>query len=266
MLSGGLGIGLTVVVSMISAYAFLRLRCRRVGNPFGKHARWWALTIIAITVIVSTGAGMAVVAISHHVRAAYVGILLPGLLWFGKASLPRDRHRQGGLAGALTDFVMSPLRHLDDVMGEDMQEWCDVRSRAVAGSPAWVSEAAHYYYRQVAGRVKDQRARQDLARWLDSIEHKIKIVRLADLDSPARVRAALQSHPATQNNRKYDPDDPRLAERLRSDAENELHLFLFTIYRLGFYKLLIYPFRPPPLPRRKRGRPGASAGAGPTTH
>jgi hypothetical protein len=259
-----LGVAGTVVVSTISAYVFLRLRCRRVGNPFGRRARWWAMTIIAGTVVVSTAVGLGLVAVSHHIRAAYVGLVLPSALWFGRASIRRDGHRDGTITGALLDRVLFPLRRLDDLMGEDMQDWCDDRSRAVAGRPAWVSAAAHYYYRQVAGRIKDPRAREDLNRWRESIEHKIAIVRLVDLDSLQRLRAALQSHASTRNTRKYNPDDPRLADRLRSDAENELHLFLFTLYRLGFYKLLIYPFRPPTPPRRRRRLPGTPAGAEPT--
>jgi hypothetical protein len=251
----------TVVVSVLSAYFFLRLRCRRLGNPFGARARWCALSIIAALVVVSTGLGLAYVTLSHHFGAAYVGLALPSVLWLGRASVPREG---GPRHTTLTDILMYPLRRLDDLMGDDMQDWCDIRSRAVASTPAWVSDAAHYYWGQVAGRVKDQRALRDLARRRESIEHKIKAARLADLDSPQRLRAALSSHPSTRNARKYDPGDPRLAERLRSEAENELHLFLFTLYRLGFYKLLIYPFRPPPLPKRKRGQPGTPADAEPT--
>jgi len=256
----------TVAVSTFSAYVFLRLRCRRVGNPFGRRARWCAMAIIASTVVVSTALGLAVVAVSHHLRAAYVGLVLPSALWFGKASLRRDGSPRGQVTGPLVDGLMFPLRSLDDLMGEDMQDWCDTRSRAVAGRPGWVADAAHYYHTQTARRVKDHQARHDLDRWRETIEHKIRMAQLADLDSPVRLREGLRSHPSTQNARKYDPDDPRLAERLRSDAENELHLFLFTLYRLGFYKLLIYPFRPPPLPKRKRRVPGTPADAEPTVH
>ncbi len=35
-----------------------------------------------------------------------------------------------------------------------------------------------------------------------------------------------------------------VARLLESDATNELDLFLATVYRLGYHKLLIYPFRP----------------------
>jgi hypothetical protein len=70
--------------------------------------------------------------------------------------------------------------------------------------------------------------------------------RLINLDTtPARLHDALQEHPSTQNLRRYSDDDlPRLTRRLESDATNELDLFLATVYRLGYHKLLIYPFRP----------------------
>jgi hypothetical protein len=55
-------------------------------------------------------------------------------------------------------------------------------------------------------------------------------------------------HLSAQDIRRYGGDDPaRLARRLEADALNELHLFLAYIYRLGYRKLLIYPFRPAPV-------------------
>lgn len=249
----------TIVLSMISAYVFLRLRCRGRGDPFGVRARWWSMVIIGGAVVVSTALGLAVVAVSHHSPAAYVGVVLPSALWFGRSSLGEVGGHRGTVAGPLIDGFGFPLRHLDDLMGEDMQDWCDIRSRAVAGHPRWVAEAAQYYHAQTAGWVKDYQAREDLDYWREMIEHQIKMAQLADLDSPVKLRAGLRSHPSTQNLRKYNPDDPRLAERLCSAAENELRLFLSTLYRLGFYDLLIYPFRPPPLPKRKRHAPSTPA-------
>jgi anaerobic selenocysteine-containing dehydrogenase len=251
----------TVVLSLILACAFLWLRCRRVGNPFGRRARWWSMTIIAGTVLVSAAVGLAIGAVSHHSHAAFVGIILPAALWLGRASFGRDGSHRGTITDSLTNGLMFPLRHLDDLMGEDMQDWCDERSRAVEGRPRWVAEAAQYYHKETAPRVKDYQAKRDLNYWRETIEHKITMARLADLYSPARLRAGLRSHPSTQNTRKYDPDDPGIAERLRSDAESDLHLFLLRLYRLGFYKLLIYPMRPPALPKRTRRVPSTPADA-----
>ena len=96
------------------------------------------------------------------------------------------------------------------------------------------------------GQIKDQRALERLRDWRDSIVHKISIVRLINLDTtPARLHDSLQSHPSTRNLRRYANDDPpRLGRRLDSDATNELDLFLASVYRLGYHKLLIYPFGP----------------------
>ena len=35
----------TFALSLILAYGFLRLRCRKIGPPFGPHSRYWALFI-----------------------------------------------------------------------------------------------------------------------------------------------------------------------------------------------------------------------------
>jgi hypothetical protein len=99
----------------------------------------------------------------------------------------------------------------------------------------------------VAARLRNKQAREQLDRWLESIEHKTSIVRLISLDTtPARLHAALQWHPSTRDSGRYTADDlPYLADRLESEAQNELYLFLAQVYRLGFHKLLIYPLRPP---------------------
>ena len=106
-----------------------------------------------------------------------------------------------------------------------------------------------------AGADSDPRARADLDRWLQSITHKVTMVKLIDLDpSPARLRAALHQHPSTRSGRKYSESDPAgTARRLEADALNELHLFLSYAYRRGHHDMLIYPYRPRahrPAPRR----------------
>jgi hypothetical protein len=237
------GVVATFALSLILAYGFLRLRCRGVGPPFGPRARPWALLIVVATAIVSTGVGLLLVAASRHMPAAYVGVVVPGGLWFSKLPPQRDRdlmHRT--LAGVLT----LPFSRLYDRMGDDMEHWCETRLRAAAAKPQWIADAVTYYHSQVQGGLRDRQARADLDRWRESITHKISIVRLISLDTtPARLRAALRTHPATQHVRRYgDEDLPRLARRLETEALNELHLFLAYIYRLGHHGLLIYPFRP----------------------
>ncbi len=232
----------TFVLSLLSAYGFLRLRCRGVGPPFGPRARTWAILIVVATALVSTGLGLLLVAVSHHIRAAYVGLLVPSGLWL-TTLIRRDRHL---VPRPLTARLTLPLGRLYDRMGDDMEDWCDTRIRAAAEKPPWISAAAKYYYDQVEGRIKDERTREELDSWRESIAHKISIVQLISLDTtPERLQESLRMHPATQNARRYDASDPeRLARRLEAEALNELHLFLAELYRLGHHKLLIYPFRP----------------------
>ena len=233
----------TFVLSLILAYGFLRLRCRRVGNPFGRRARSWSVLIMVATAIVSTGVGLLLVAASRHMPAAYVGIVVPGGLWFSK--LPPDRDRDM-LRRTLSGVLTLPFSRLYDRMGDDMESWCETRLQAASAKPQWIADAAKYYHDQVRGGLKDGQARADLDRWRESIEHKISVVRLINLDTtPARLQAALNMHPSTQHVRRYADDDlPRLARRLETDALNELYLFLAYVYRLGHHTLLIYPFRP----------------------
>ena len=234
----------TFILSMFLACWFLRLRCRGVGYPFGPRARFWAFFIMVATAIVSAGVGLLVVAVSSQIHAAYAGILVPGGLWFGGLPPSGDKLSSGRSFPAVAWAF--PLSRLYDRMGDDMQDWCDTRIRAASPKPHWIADAATYYYDQVRQGLRDGRARASLARWHESITHKIGIVRMIDADAtPARIRAALQMHPATQNARKYTDDElPWLAGRLESDALSELHLFLAYVYRLGHHKLLIYPFRP----------------------
>ena len=233
----------TFALSLVLAYGLLRLRCRGVGPPFGPRARPWALLIVVATAIASTGVGLLLVAASRHLPAAYVGVVVPGGLWFSKLPPQRDRdlfHR------TRADVLTLPFSRLYDRMGDDMEAWCQTRLQAALPKPQWIADAVTYYYGQVRGGLKDRRALADLDRWRESITHKISIVRLINLDTtPARLKTALAMHPSTEHVRKYGDDDlPRLARRLETEALNELHLFLAYVYRLGYHRLLIYPFRP----------------------
>ncbi len=243
------GVVATFIVSLFLASWFLRLRCRGIGPPFGRRARPWALFIVVGTAVVSSGAGLLIVAASNHVHAAYAGIAGSAGLWFPRMP-PQDLTPR-----TLGAWLALPFSRLYDRMGEDMQDWCDTRIRAAAPRPQWIADAATYYYHQVRGRLKDGQARSRLDDWQESITHKIGVVRLIELETTSvRLGEAMQKHYSTQNIRKYaDEDLPRLARRLNSDALNELNLFLAYLYRRGYHKLLVFPFRPGaqrPQPRR----------------
>lgn len=250
----------TFAIAVVSAYAFLRLRCRGVGPPFGRCARFGAVTIVVVTAVLATGLGLVVVAASHAIGATFVGLIAPSALWFSTTMTPAARRRSSVLPASVAAGLAFPLGRLYDRMGEDMQNWCDARMAVASEKPQWLSGAAQYYFDQVSGRLKDGQARGELRQLRDSVEQKVRIARLAGTDtSPARLRAELQSHPATSDLRTYDPGDPpRLARRLTSEAQSDLRLLLIQVYRLGYHKLLIYPVRAPD-PRRVVLRPVDSA-------
>jgi len=247
----------TFVLSMVSAWAFLRLRCRGSGNPFGRRAKWWAMTVIVLTGLASTGVSVAAVVASDHARAAFLGLVIPSGLWIGQVSTAqRSRRRDAASLRPVVAWLTFPLRQLYDRMGDDLQDWCDARLEAACRTPQRAAEAAQYYHNQAATRLRNSQDREQLNRWRESIEHKTSIIRLITLDTtPARLHAALQWHPSTRDSGKYAPDDlPRLSDRLEIEAQNELYLFLAYVYRLGFHNLLIYPIRQP-TPVRPRRRP-----------
>lgn len=240
----------TFAISAASAYLFLLLRCRGTGYPLGPRARWWAMAVVLITAVVATGLGVAAVSVSDHLRAVYIGVLVPSGLWLGKRSASHRNWRGSALLRTLLVEVTVPLRCLDDSMGEDMQRWCDIRFAAVVRSPELIYDAAEHYYLQVANQVKDRQKLNDLDSRLRSIKHKVEVARLAGLGTTTTsvLRDDLQDHPSTRGTTKYTADDPALlARRLESDAENELALLLARIYQLGYRKLVTYRgFKPMP--------------------
>ena len=240
MPGGVSGVVGTFALSLVLAYAFVRMRCRRTGPAFGPRARYWALFIVISTAVVAAGVGAAVAAASRG--PAYIGLIVLGGLWLLRLPPQRDLDlRPRTWSAGLT----APFSRLYERMGDDMENWCEARLAAARPRPQYIADAAQYYWHQIR-RVTDDRVRADLDRWLDSITHKISIVRMIEQDpGPDRLRTALQLHPSTQNTHKYHEDDPaRLARRLETEALNELHLFLAHAYRLGYHKMLIYPFRP----------------------
>jgi hypothetical protein len=201
------------------------------------------MSVILLTAILATGVSLAAVAVTDHVRAAFLGLVLPSGLWIGQVSTQEGRQRTAARLQPLTSCLTFPLRQLYGRMGDDLQEWCDARLDAASKTPQRVADATQYYHNQVGARLRNKQARDQLKRWRESIEHKTSIVRLIGLDTtPARLNAALQWHPSTRDSGRYTAHDLMyLADRLESEAQNELYLFLACVYRLGFHKLLIYP-------------------------
>ncbi len=246
-----LGGVVTFAVSLLLAGQLLRWRCRGIGPPFGRRARYWAAFIVVATASVSTLFGVMILTVGRV--PAYFGILVPSGLWLSKLPPQRDRDMR---PRAWPHLLTMPFSRLYDRMGDDMQHWVDIRIEAARPKPKYIADAAQYYWHQM-GRVTDPKARADLDRWLTSIQHKISMVHLVDLDpGPGRLRGNLDLHPSTQHRRKYSEDDPaRTALRLETEALNELNLFLSYAYRHGYHDMLIYPFRPSA--HRPEGPPSA---------
>jgi hypothetical protein len=261
VMPGWFAVAGTFVLSMVSAYAFLRLRCRRTGAPFGRRAKWWAMAVVVLTAFVSTGISVAAVAVSDH-GAVFLGLVIPSGLLLGQVSADQGRQRARAWLRALAACVTFPLRRLYERMGDDLQDWCDARLLAASKTPQRVADAVVYYHNQVATRLRNKQALEQLNRWRESIEHKTGIIQLINLDTtPARLHARLQWHPSTRDFGRYTAGDLReLAERLETEAQNELYLFLAYVYRLGFHNLLIYPIRPSGSARARR-RPLADRNA-----
>jgi hypothetical protein len=252
-----IGVAGTFVLSLIVAYGFLRLRCRRIGPPFGPRARSWSLFIVVSTAIVSSAVGLLISVAGQHVPA-YVGVIVPGGLWLSKLPPQRDRDL---LPRTLSGLLTLPFSRLYDRLGDDLEAWVDLRVRAVSPDPQWIADAAQYYSNQAEGLHSVSPARASLDRWRDSIKHKIAVARLISLDAgQERLQAALHLHPSTVRVRAESEDDlARLGDRLETEALNELRLFLAYIYRLGYHSMLIYPRRPPKVrvdapPRRRLAR------------
>ena len=138
----------TFALSLILAYGLLRLRCRKIGAPFGPRARYWSLFIVVATATVSAGVGLVIVTASHHGHDAFFGVIVPCGLWFRKFPPQRD---QDLLPRTVSSLLTLPFSQVYDRIGDDMQDWCDIRVRAASPQPRWISDAVIYYHRQVAG-------------------------------------------------------------------------------------------------------------------
>jgi hypothetical protein len=249
----------TALLSVVSSWAFLVVRCRGLGRPFGPTSKWWAFAVVIITSAVATGLGVAVAAAGHHLRAAYIGLIVPSGLWLGRLAEQQQSRRRGRwrpevLAGRLTFFV----RRMDDRIGDDLEAWCDARLRAACGSPEVLGEATTYYHGRIVARwAKGDRRRQALDRARDSILHKAGVVQLINFDTEEwRLEKALRAHPSTSPLLgKYTRKE--LGGRLLDSAENELRVMLADEYRRGRGKLLIYGLL---APGTIRSRPDSAPG------
>ena len=238
----------TFVLSLILACGFLRRRCRGIGPPFGPRARFWASVIVVATAAVSAGFGLLIAAASHQIAAAYVGIIVPSALLLSRLPPQGDRlvtRLSSGGGPVFVGVLALPFSRLYDRMGDDREPLARYQAHGRVGAAAVDSGRRNVLLRPGATRAQGRPGPGGSGRQVKSITCSIEIVRLISLDTtPDRLRERLQMHPSIPVRDYPDDDRPRLARRLESDALNELHQFLAVVYRLGYHKLLIYPFRP----------------------
>jgi hypothetical protein len=231
----------TALISAVSACGFLLARCRGTGRPFGPTSKWWAVAVVVITGAAATGLGVAGAAAGHHVRAAYIGLVVPSALWLDKAAKQHSREGDRWLPEALVGWLAFFINRMNDRMGDDLQTWCDERLRRASANRRLLREATVYYHSHIVGRFqRDDRRRQVVDRAKESILQKIEVLKLINPDTtPQQLDVALRRHPSTRSwAGRYTHRD--LASRLQDSAENDLRFMLADAYRWGCDKLPIY--------------------------
>lgn len=243
--SGTFGLGITLVLACASATFFLFLRCEGKGRPFGPSSRWWAVSVIAGTSLVSTVAAFVAVNVLSQLPAAVVGIgiLTPSGLWLSEI----HRHgedRRSMVRDLSTLWLTRLLTHLHEGMADDRLTWCEQRV-----DPTWstaeLSVAARHYHEYLRERLSPgERRRGRFNALRNAIEARLDVAQLIENSAgPTKVRAALKGSRVTNELRytKYLEDLGGLRDILRHDAERDLVRLLGVAYsaahrRLGSYR------------------------------
>jgi hypothetical protein len=251
-----LGIGVTFALACISASLFLVLRCEGKGRVFGPRSRWWAVSVIALTSVLSTAAAFITVTAAHHLPKAFLalGVLVPSSLWLGEIR-QGSAERRNAYRDASTLWVASLLARMHEAIAEDRMDWCDAHL-----DPHWEPDemlrAARFYHDYLEERLSPDERRRARLRWLlHNIEARLDLARFIESGVVrAKVAAALGASRLAQESRyRRSLDDlGRLAALLRHDAERDVARMLSTAYNRGYHRL----------PRYSRGL-GPSPAAGP---
>jgi len=239
-----LGLGVTFVLACVSAAFFLQLRCEGKGRTFGPRSRWWALSVIGLTGILSTSGALALVILGHYLPAAVLGlgVVAPSALCLGqiREGVPERRSVYGAAATLWLSWL---LARLGEGMAEDRLDWCDRRV-----DPAWHPDelimAARSYHDYLHERLSgEERRRYRIGALMQNIEARLDVVQLIE-NSAGRgtVIAALDASRLAQEaryRRNFD-DLTRLGHRLVHDAKRDLGRLLSAAYNAGFHRLEPY--------------------------
>lgn len=254
-------LAVTFVLACVSSTFFLQVRCEGRGRAFGPNSSRWAVLVIALTSVISTGSALILAVLGHYVPAVIMtlGIAAPGGLCLDriKEGIPERRSIS---SAAATLWLTWLLARLDDAMTEDKREWCE---RHV--DEAWRSDelilAAHFYHDYLNERLTDDdRKRYRIRALLQDTETRLDIVSLIEGHAPrSRVVDAINGSRFGKEARyqRHLDDLTRLCGRLEHDARRDLERLLAAAYVTGYYRLerCTPPARKPP---RVPAEPSAS--------
>lgn len=239
-----LGAGVTFGLACLSASLFLVLRCEGKGRAFGPHSRWWAVSVIALTSVLSTAAAYLTVTAAHHLPKAFLslGILIPSSLWLGEIR-QGSAERRNAYRDASTLWLTWLLARMHEAMAEDRTVWCEGHV-----DPHWETDellhAARFYHDYLEQRLSPEaRRRARLRSLLHNIEARLDLARFIETGAArAKVTAALNASRLAQEARyRRSLDDlGRLAALLRHEAQRDVARMLTVAYNAGFHRLARY--------------------------
>ncbi|MFI7699793.1 hypothetical protein [Nonomuraea sp. NPDC049480] len=240
---------LTVVLALVSAVAFLLLRCQGKGRPFGPTARWLTIAIAMLTGLVSAGVALLTGWLLDDLLAKALGVqdllatalgaAAPSGLWLSQMRGKEDERRSVGREAA-TFWLVSLLARLDQAMAEDQRLWCERRV-----DDSWsiyeLSLAANRYHERIGERLApEERRRERIHARLDAIERRLDVAALIeDGATRSKVVTALNGsrHTRLARYERYLNDLRRLHGVLKHDAESDLLRLLASAYRAGYRSL-----------------------------
>ncbi|MFI6598353.1 hypothetical protein ACIBHX_19015 [Nonomuraea sp. NPDC050536] len=235
-------VGLTVGLAILSAVAFLLLRCQSRGRPFGPQARWLALAVVLLTGCASAVVALAGGFLLNQYLSTALGVIAPSGLWLSQVRA-REEDRRSLAREAATFWLVTLLARLDQAMAEDQLVWCERRV-----DDSWsiyeLSLAAFRYHERIRERLTpEERRRARVHARLDAIERRLDVAALIEDGAPrSKVVTALRGsrHTKTPRYERYLNDLTRMHGILRHDAENELLRLLAIAFRAGYRSLPVF--------------------------
>jgi hypothetical protein len=238
---------ITLALACLSAMFFLLLRCQGKGPLFGRRSRTWALLVVVVTGVLSTGVAFAGFAIVQHLPGAFVGLGLigPSGLWLSEIR-SRPDERRSLVRDMSTLWLSRLLARMHEGMAEDRGAWCEKRVDE-GWSADELSTAARFYQEYMRERMSPaERRRGRINAQVTGIEARLTAVALIESGAArTKIVAALQGSRPTKDSRyaRSLSDLPRLADILHHDAERELVRLLGSAYSAGLYRIPV--FAPP---------------------